>query len=164
MKIRTGFVSNSSTTSYTCGVCGDVASGFDLDLTDFNMFVCENGHTICEEHQINGGEILDAMRLYEAYRLWHKEKDYVELEKDVGRLIKDGKHIELQETTQGIGIDWEDRYETPEIFCPCCNFEEIDDQDVITYIYKKYHIDRPEILAEMKEKFKIFEDLQNFAG
>ena len=52
MKIRKGFVSNSSSSSFTCNVCGDEYSGMDACLSDACMYKCVNGHTFCEEHII----------------------------------------------------------------------------------------------------------------
>jgi len=50
MKIRTGFVSNSSSISFMCHVCGNIESDWDLCLEDAYMFVCKNGHTVCDSH------------------------------------------------------------------------------------------------------------------
>lgn len=47
MKIRKGFVSNSSSTSFVCKVCGRQETGFDASLSDFEMCECINGHTFC---------------------------------------------------------------------------------------------------------------------
>lgn len=48
MKIRNGFVSNSSSSSFICDSCGGDESGWDLLLSDAEMFKCSNGHTIHE--------------------------------------------------------------------------------------------------------------------
>jgi len=49
MKIRNRFVSNSSSSSFTCAVCGNTQSGYDMSLNDFEMSRCENGHIIDNE-------------------------------------------------------------------------------------------------------------------
>ena len=49
MKVRRGFVSNSSSSSYTCEVCNETHSGWDLCIDDAGMFECENGHIIHED-------------------------------------------------------------------------------------------------------------------
>jgi hypothetical protein len=53
MKVRLGFVSNSSSSSFTCDVCGGTESGMDCCLSDCEMFICENKHTCCNSHMIN---------------------------------------------------------------------------------------------------------------
>jgi len=48
MKIRTGFVSNSSTTSYTCDLCAHTEAGYDsVGIEDFGFWSCENDHVVC---------------------------------------------------------------------------------------------------------------------
>jgi len=56
MKIRTGFVSNSSSSSFVCDVCGEECSGMDMSLSDADMCECENGHTFCTSHTLNVDE------------------------------------------------------------------------------------------------------------
>ena len=56
MKTRHGFVSNSSSTSFTCNVCGEEYSGMNMGLCDFYMVECINGHIFCEDHSINLGK------------------------------------------------------------------------------------------------------------
>ena len=55
MKIRTSLVSNSSSSSFICDVCGEDYSGWDACLSEAEMFQCEYGHTVCLSHTI--GEI-----------------------------------------------------------------------------------------------------------
>ena len=50
MKTRAGFVSNSSSSSFVCEICGCAESGMDSSASDFNMSECERGHTWCNEH------------------------------------------------------------------------------------------------------------------
>lgn len=58
MKVRQGFVSNSSSSSFICEICGNTKSGYDLSLSDMGFVMCENEHIFCDEHLINmEGEI-----------------------------------------------------------------------------------------------------------
>ena len=50
MKIRNGFVSNSSSSSFVCNICGEVEGGYDCSLGDFGMLECEHGHTFHDCH------------------------------------------------------------------------------------------------------------------
>ena len=74
MKIRKGFISNSSSTSFVCDVCGEDVSGMDMGLEDAGMYQCENDHTFCREHvldeealekRLSGGEGEDEDTLYD---------------------------------------------------------------------------------------------------
>ena len=49
-KIRTSFVTNSSSSSFVCVICGEEASGWDMGLRDAGMYECENGHVFCDCH------------------------------------------------------------------------------------------------------------------
>jgi hypothetical protein len=49
MKIRTGFVSNSSSSSFTCDVCGENVSGMDMGLKSAEMYSCGR-HYWCYTH------------------------------------------------------------------------------------------------------------------
>ena len=52
MKTRKGFISNSSSTSFVCDVCGEEVSGMDMGLSEAEMSECENGHTFCDSHML----------------------------------------------------------------------------------------------------------------
>lgn len=52
MKKRIGFVSNSSSESFICDVCGSTHSGWDADPHDFGMVCCTYHHTFCEDHAV----------------------------------------------------------------------------------------------------------------
>lgn len=52
MKKRLGFVSNSSSSSFTCDICGAEVTAYDMCIDECDMFECENGHTICQEHAL----------------------------------------------------------------------------------------------------------------
>ena len=59
MKIRTKFVSNSSSSSFFCDLCGEDYSGMDACLEEAEMFECEHSHTICIKHSVNNLEDTD---------------------------------------------------------------------------------------------------------
>jgi hypothetical protein len=63
MKIRMGFVSNSSSSSFICEICGRDEGGFDMSLYDAEMVCCEHGHTICIGHLLCDEETFN--ELYE---------------------------------------------------------------------------------------------------
>ena len=52
MKIRKGFVSNSSSSSYICEVCGCHEEGMDLDIADAGMYECKREHIFCQRHEL----------------------------------------------------------------------------------------------------------------
>jgi hypothetical protein len=44
MITRSGFVSNSSSSSFVCAICGEIESGNDMGVSDFDMVRCEKEH------------------------------------------------------------------------------------------------------------------------
>lgn len=52
MKYRSDFVTNSSSSSYTCDICGRTESGWDISLSEAGMFECVDGHTICKDEML----------------------------------------------------------------------------------------------------------------
>jgi len=61
MKIRKGFVSNSSSSSFVCDVCGEQSSGWDMSYDEAEMVCCKNGHDFCEKHLL-GENTLDVLQ------------------------------------------------------------------------------------------------------
>jgi hypothetical protein len=49
MKIRQGFVSNSSSSSFVCSCCNDVYTGYDGQYDDTEAYECVNRHELCSE-------------------------------------------------------------------------------------------------------------------
>jgi len=58
MKIRKGFVSNSSSSSFICDVSGNVACGYDMSMEEAEMYECENGHTFDDGYLVNEGKLI----------------------------------------------------------------------------------------------------------
>jgi len=52
MKIRLCFVSNSSSSSFICEVCGRTESGYDMCLDDTDMYMCVNDHLFCTDETV----------------------------------------------------------------------------------------------------------------
>ena len=50
MKIRKGHVSNSSSSSFICNICGKIAFTMDGEIEDTNMACCPEFHTFCLSH------------------------------------------------------------------------------------------------------------------
>ena len=47
MKYRKDFVTNSSSSSFVCEICGNVDSGYDCSASELGFAECVNGHCFC---------------------------------------------------------------------------------------------------------------------
>ncbi len=52
MKVRNGFVSNSSSSSFTCDVCNITRCKYDASPEDVGMIKCERDHIFCRDHAV----------------------------------------------------------------------------------------------------------------
>ena len=53
MKIRNGFVSNSSSSSFVCEICYLADSVYDGGIGEIGMCECTNGHIMCLDHLLD---------------------------------------------------------------------------------------------------------------
>ncbi len=159
MKFRNGFVTNSSSSSFTCEVCGDTESGYDISYEDAGMIQCENcGAVFCEHHKI--GKITRQHKI-NFIKAHSKPSHFIPFDKTNDEAI-DNLLLEL-------GLDLKNdeykgepyqNYDYPSIFCPFCNMQELYDKDIIHYLLKKSGKSLPMIEKEIKSKFLSYEDFR----
>jgi len=133
MKIRTGFVSNSSSSSFICTICGEVESGWDLCLEDAEMCECKKGHCFHVECSLDD-ELSDFFE--------RSEIEEIEDPKNKGEYIDNPDFNE------------DARYQVPTKFCPICSFKEIAENNLYRYVLKKIGLKEIEVKTEIKKKFK----------
>ena len=151
MKFRKDFVTNSSSSSYVCEICGRNESGYDLSLSDCEMMECVNGHVFCCDEALpfpSKEEMVKAImenewnkKIVYNYRNGYTEDTYTEdelLEKD-------------EETLFFNFYNDEGHYNVPESVCPICQFIEYSEYDLSAYLLKEYGISRDEVFAEVKK-------------
>lgn len=141
MKYRKDFVTNSSSSSYICEVCGREESGFDLCLEDAEMVECTNGHIICDE------DLLDVPRdfmIRELASLYEKDCDEYRSEEELKNMDDDELHSLYFGMNDG-------RWGVAEEFCPICQFIEYSNHDLAQYLEKEYKVSRDEVFAQVKQ-------------
>lgn len=149
MKIRKDFVTNSSSSSYVCEICGRTESGWDATSRECGMIQCVNGHVFCEEHTLPAPskEVMLKMIMEQGWNEECWDSD-----------IKMYRNYSLEELSE-----WDDDslvenflrdggdYEVAECLCPICQFEEYSESDLSRYLFKLYGVPRDEVFAEVKK-------------
>lgn len=150
MKVRKDFVTNSSSSSFICDVCGYETSGWDMGLYDAEMVECENGHIFCDN------EVIEPTRekLLEIMDSIVKESKYHEKEWEDDDEVESLFALYLSE--------YEGRYNLDECMCPICQMEVLTDNDFISYTSKKYKINSTELLKEIKEQFGTYKEFKEW--
>lgn len=147
MKFRKDFVTNSSSSSYVCEICGRTESGWDMGLSEAEMMECVNGHTFCCDEALDKPSKKDLIKMI-LENEWNKEvwdskikgcRDYSEDE----LLVMDDDLFNNFCSENGY-------YEVPECVCPICQFIEYSEYDLSVYLLKEYGIPRDDVFAEVK--------------
>lgn len=152
MKIRTDYVTNSSSSSFVCEICGRTESGYDMCLSECEMMECVNGHIFCCDEALEMPSKKEMVQTilenewnktsrYDWRTGTYNNKEYSEeelLSLDHDKLFKEFY------TENG-------HYEIPECMCPICQFIEYSEYDLSAYLLKEYGISRDEVFAEVKQ-------------
>lgn len=161
MKIRSGFVSNSSTSSFICSVCHVLVAERDLGIEDAGMYECKNGHVFCEGHLPDEktdeyGGLSSEVR---------KECVFAEVDSEQKKLVEKMSEEEFDDYWEEFVEEYADvRDGCPPILCPVCRLEVLDRDDKLLYLLKRCGLTEETLLGEVKEKFGNFEEFKKFVG
>ena len=150
MKIRNGFVSNSSSSSFTCDVCGTTESGMDAGLSDFDMSECIMGHTFCNCHRDKKqeptvAEIRQGLISGEKSKTYRKPED---IQSNVDKLVAMTDSEIKEEFDENV-----DCYEVFSCMCPLCMMDDITENDALQYLLTKNNLTIKDVLGEVKTRF-----------
>ena len=154
MKIRNGFVSNSSSSSFTCDVCGANRSGMDAGLEDAKMNECSVGHIFCDSHLVE--EVKDFYDL----SLEDKKKRCLDLADDWNR-----DSVKEMEDEEDLDLfyeenEYEERYNIPKDLCPCCSLTDLSDDQILEYLLFEKGVDRKDVEDEIRTKFVDYDEMK----
>lgn len=140
MKVRNGFVSNSSSSSFVCDYCHNASEIYDGDSEiDYGYITCENGHSLCISHLDSA---LQARVENKSY--WSDSNQDNEEDDDEDDEYDDGE------------------YQLKEADCPLCQLTLVTDDNIVKYLSKVLGKTPEKITEEMKEHFKNLDGLKTF--
>jgi hypothetical protein len=146
MKIRMGFVSNSSSSSYTCDVTGITESGWDYGLEECKMCECRNRHVFLQKFL---PKPIDEI-MQEVIEDWKEE------ERASGESTEEEiESISLNSCCSDDILS----YINPK-YCPICSLKHIPDYVRSTYLRYRLEISEEELDAEIREKFKDIDEFR----
>ena len=166
MKYRKGFVTNSSSSSFICEVCGDVEVGYDMGIDEAGMVECENGHIFCKSHLIK-----PTQKEKFAYLNKKSPKSTTLIRQNLTDKVLDNLIKEViplrDEKQRNMDIDSLDEldfddYEYPSCFCPICNLNVLPDYMKIKYLLKEAAKTDKMLLDEINTNFKDYDELQKY--
>ena len=176
MKIRKGYVSNSSSSSFVCEVCGEIKSGYDVSFSDMGMVRCTRGHVICEHHiqgdrysvsaiysevkrQLSEGYPEVAEFLETSWPTW--EQDMTSVDGDTS--IDDVMPAEVEEEDFWDYLYEYDSYNMiPTVCCPICTITHVNSYDLLTYLIKRTGQPRQQLEDEIRDRFKTYEKFKEY--
>lgn len=159
MKIRLGFVSNSSSSSYTCDFTGEEVSGMDLCLSDIDWIECTNGHVLSDDSLLLDEVTFEGKKKYLLEEA-EKRKKYSWNAETAAKILNNFEGMDEDEI-EDIYNDWTEGM-VPSSICPFCQMKYISERDMIRYLIKKYGYEN--IVEEIKGKFSNYSEFSSYLG
>jgi len=149
MKYRKDFVTNSSSSSFVCDICGAIETGYDMPLEDAGMVECVNGHMFCKEHMLsyNPNKSREEM-IEELSDTWYGHQYGVEKISQFSD--EDLKDYYFEHVASEDGGGWG----VPEEVCPFCQFVDYSESDLACYLEKVFNVPRDRVFETVRKVHK----------
>lgn len=155
MKIRHGFVSNSSSSSFTCDITQRTESGWDdVCMSDIEMYQCEHGHMMDDTYVEGAIEELAAKGIDHVVNV---------LSEEFGKELEERYREEAGDySTRAaaiigilgeIGDDYDFRCDLPESLCPLCSLRYVSQQATLRYLLMKMGRTFGDVCEEIRKEY-----------
>lgn len=167
MKIRKGFISNSSSSSFICDICGTMESGYHSSASELGFAELPCGHTICESEVISISD-----EEFEEFAVENLKKDIEDYQKDLDNETNDQEKRSIQWSLNDAKTQLKeveilieegdfdrDNYKDITEFkfviqqCPICTNKVILAEDLVKYLLNQSGKTRDQIVKEIQKKF-----------
>lgn len=149
MKVRSGFVSNSSSSSFVCDICGEGGEIMTDSGETPGVFWCENGHCFCSCH-------LDSKWSTENNK-WGRY-EYPEWMNEIVVKKTEGRHRTLADALEE---DYDFYNNIPAEICPICRHEQPAISDTQKWLLKQLGFPTLETARKhIKSKFHSYEEFK----
>ena len=159
MKIRTDFVTNSSSSSFVCQITSRCDGGMNAYYVDYGFCQCRHGHLMDEDivRKVTNEEKIAWLKKNGSLLNKIIEDEYGKynvLERVIAQKIKDGEELSKDEMDAFIeetvtkAVDYE--YNILGCECPYCMMDYFEEDDLAKYLKKETGIDSGEVFAEVK--------------
>jgi hypothetical protein len=149
MKVRLGFVSNSSSSSFICDICGYTEEVYE-DQTE-SFYSCEKGHTFCRKHLKDFKFDWNAIHKDFLKEKWLTESDIDMISAMPIREFKDYYLMDVGEEPI-----------VPTSSCPICSIKTLSKKDLIAYFLKKNSSSVESIALQVKEEFGNYSEFKKW--
>lgn len=150
MKYRKDFVTNSSSSSFVCEVCGTTDSGWDMICFDAGMIWCEAWHEFCIDHLTD--------------EEFEKAKSLM-IPKFLSRWISSGHEkyeLQIMEPMEFFKTAYQYDEYLPESCCPICTMRLINPEMGYGYLLAKAKMSKNDLSKELQGEFKDYRAFADF--
>ena len=165
MKMRNGFVSNSSSSSFVCDVSGESYEGYDGDYGDIQECSCVNGHTFSNDYYIEVTKpAFEPDIATKRQFMIDESKDvkvvYALKSADDAQILKWWIEENWVDDYNGQFEDEQEYYECSEEHCPICTFAHPYPPEINAYLLNLSGRTMKDILQELKDKYTSYADFK----
>ena len=153
MKVRAGFVSNSSSSSFVCSVCDTVETGYD-GMYSFDTTHCQGGHHFCSDHL----DYFDKLPLENKIKVALEDEYFAEtLKEEELVLVKRGNSFAMEDIVTRFMESWDD---APESLCPVCSLVDVPDWAIMRHLFEQCETTREEVADNLRSRYSNLKELK----